>query len=311
MFKLGCTSDKIWNLQELIAYLVAQQNKVVDIIIYPEAVCLEYIGLYKILDQFSFKSVNIYTQNPFEYSSKYNLVKTANHWIKKQETIDTKLHNWNLNKKFFCLFGRPTAARLGIAGYLNSHYKEQSLIHFSANLEVDNLIQFELDKLLSYRTNSIYEAGQIINSLPILLSSPDRYTFNQGYYFDDPLTNFYQDILIDIVVESHVIGNTFFPTEKTFRPMWLKKPFIIFASRDYLVYLRQMGFRTFNDFWDEDYDGYEATDRFKKILKLLDALAKKSIKELESMYRNMQYTLDHNYQLLKDQSYQTKLERID
>jgi hypothetical protein len=85
--------------------------------------------------------------------------------------------------------------------------------------------------------------------------------------------------------------------------MWLKKPFITFASKDYLCYLRQLGFRTFNDFWDEEYDGYEGRERYVRILKLVDTLAKKSKSELNDLYWAMKYTLDYNYDLLQTQSY--------
>jgi hypothetical protein len=137
----------------------------------------------------------------------------------------------------------------------------------------------------------------------LYLAPPDRYTHCNGYDFSDPLTNFYQDILIDIVVESHVAGDTFYPTEKTVRPMWLKKPFIVFASKDYLEYLRQLGFKTFYNYWSEDYDGYEGRDRYVKILELIASLAKKSSAELEEMYQDMQLILEHNYNLLLTQSY--------
>lgn len=311
MFKLGCTSDKIWNLNEFIEYLATNQCKTINITIFPEAVCLKTLEVYRLLDMFNFEQVNIYTHNPFEKSNKYNIIFQSNFWFTKQETVDTELHNWNFKKKFFCFYHRPTASRLGLAGYLFANHNESSLLHFSAELDADNRIQFELDKLLSYRTESIQEAGALVNQLPLLLSSSERYTYNQGYYFDDPLTNFYQDILVDVVVESHVTGDTFFPTEKTTRPMWLKKPFILFGTKNYLDYLHQMGFRTFADFWDESYDGFEGPDRFNKILTLLDQLAKKSTDELEHMYLSMTYTLEHNYNLLKNQSYNTQLTHLD
>ena len=79
---------------------------------------------------------------------------------------------------------------------------------------------------------------------------------------------------------------------------------------NYLDYLRQMGFRTFADFWDEDYDGYEAADRLLKIQSLINLLASKSINELEKMYWDMQYTLDHNYNLLMTQSYHKQIKEI-
>jgi hypothetical protein len=310
MFKLGCTSDKIWNLQALLEYLVKNQGKAIEICIFPEAVPLQDIGLYKLLDMFDFAQVNIHTYNPFEHSEKYKIIFKSNFWFEKQESIDPELHSWNRKKIFFCLYHRPTASRLGMAGHLfNKHYSD-SLIHFSAILDADNLIQFEFDKLLTYQVSSVSDAGTFANNLPMLLAPSINYTHDQGYYFNDPLTNFYKDILIDVVAESHVLGDTFFPTEKTTRPMWLKKPFIVFGSKNYLEYLRQMGFRTFSDFWNEEYDGYEGPDRFKKILELLDTLALKSRDELEKMYWDMTYTLDHNYNLLSSKSFKTEITKI-
>ena len=314
-FNLAAVSDKIWNLNELINFLSKNQNSHIAIKMDPEAVCLENLGLYNLLDSFDFLQVDIHTENPLESHKKYNIiVNSGNPWLKKKETVDHSLHIWNTKKIFYCLFGRPTASRLGIASHLYIHFRTDSHIHFSASTHPDNLEQFELNKLLSYNTPSIQPAGELINQLPLLLELSNRYTATNGYYYNDPLTNYYQDIFIDIVVESHVAGNTFYPTEKTTRPMWLKKPFIIFASRDYMCYLRQMGFQTWqtpeSTFWSEDYDGYEGRERYIRILALIDELAKKSKEELEEMYLAMQPILDHNYNLLVTQSYNKTITKI-
>ena len=34
-----------------------------------------------------------------------------------------------------------------------------------------------------------------------------------------------------------------------------------------MEYMRQMGFQTFYQFWDEDYDGYEGKERYVRIQK--------------------------------------------
>ena len=82
------------------------------------------------------------------------------------------------------------------------------------------------------------------------------------------------------------------------------------GSKNYLDYLHQMGFRTFSDFWPEDYDGFDGRDRYIKILELIDNLAQKPIVELEKMYWDMQYTLNHNYDLLLNQTYNTNITHI-
>ena len=92
--------------------------------------------------------------------------------------------------------------------------------------------------------------------------------------------------------------------------MLMKKPFVVFGSKDYLAYLRQMGFRTFNDFWNEEYDGFEGRDRLLRIYKLIDDISSRSIMELESMYWDMKYSLDHNYDLLISKKFQRRISKI-
>jgi hypothetical protein len=48
------------------------------------------------------------------------------------------------------------------------------------------------------------------------------------------------------------------------------RPFIVMGSKNFLIYLRQMGFKTFYEFWNEDYDGYEGKEKYLQILKLID-----------------------------------------
>jgi NADP-dependent 3-hydroxy acid dehydrogenase YdfG len=75
------------------------------------------------------------------------------------------------------------------------------------------------------------EIIKLVNNLPILLKPCSNYTPTDGYDYQDPLSEVYKSILVDLVVESHVAGCTFFPTEKTVRPMLMKKPFVVFGYR--------------------------------------------------------------------------------
>lgn len=79
------------------------------------------------------------------------------------------------------------------------------------------------------------------------------------------------------------------------------------TSANYLDYIHQMGFLTFNDFWSEDYDGYEQGDRLTKIYSVIDTIAQRSKKDLIAMYWDMKYVLDHNYNLLTSKKFQTKI----
>lgn len=311
MYILGCTSDRIWNIPALIQYLVQHQNQPIIIDIQPEAICLHNLGLYDILDCFNFASVTIHTWNPLETHPQYTIkYKGKNFWFYRQANITDTQREYTGAKTFLCLYHRPTAGRLALAGYLQQHYADLSLIHFSTDTSHNNLIQFEFDKLLTWHVSSVSNSSKLLSYLPILLSSNDQYTSTQGYFYSDPLTNLYRDILVDVVVESHVIGNTFFPTEKTVRPMLLGKSFLIFASVDYLAYLRQMGFRTFSDFWSEDYDGYEGKERLVRMLAVIDQISAMTVSQRETMFWDMQYTLQHNRQILLQQSWNNTITKI-
>jgi len=313
-FVISGTNDKLWNFQELISYLANNQRKHISLKINPEAICLETLGIYRLLDNFEFTKVDIYTENQLEKHNKYNIiVDSHNRWLAHQPSIQTELHDWTGTKTFLAFYHRPTASRLGFASYLYTHHRDASSIHFSYDTDLDRLQLYEFDKLSILRLESINDVTNMLPHMPLYAyNNHDVDEIMSWYdYSRDPGITMYRDIFVDIVSEAHVIGNTFYPTEKIARPMWLKKPFIMFASKDYLCYLRQMGFKTFNDFWSEEYDGYEGRDRFELIIELIETLSAKSQKELTDMYWNMKYVLDYNFELLKTQSYTKCVTLID
>ena len=311
-YRITCTNDQFWKLDELLKFLVQNQRSEIVLTINPEAINLKELGLYKILDLFEFESVTIITANPFETHDKYNIIcKNTFDFFMENVEIDPALHQWNKNKIFLTMYHRPIASRLGIAGHLFAHHRDISHLHFSFGNQDDDLALYEIEKLVSYDHSSIINVGNMIPHMPLEIGN--RY----GYSPDGRMSNFelvlreeYKRILIDVVGENHVLGDTFFPTEKITRPMWLKKPFVVFASKNYLAYLRQQGFRTFGDFWNETYDGYEGRERYLRILDLIDCIADHSYDQLETMYWDMQYTLDHNYNLLLNQTYNTTITKL-
>ena len=313
MYILGVTSDmdQIWDIPAFIKYLSTNQHKSIGIDILPEALCMRHLKVYDILDCFEFASVAIHTWNPLEYHPKYKILyKKKNFWFGRQSAVTEYQCEYTGAKTFFCMYHRPTAARLGLAGYLHNKYAEISLIHFSADTSDNSIDQFEFNKLSTWSTSSLTHAVDLVPKLPMLLSARDQLQAALGYLYTDPLTNFYRDILVDVIVETHVAGTTFFPTEKTIRPMLLGKSFLSFASVNYLAYLRQMGFRTFADFWSEDYDGYEGRERLIRMLAIIDEISSMTRSQQATMFWDMQYTLQHNRQLLSTQSWNNTITKI-
>ena len=76
--------------------------------------------------------------------------------------------------------------------------------------------------------------------------------------------------------------------------MILETPFIVQGPQWYLHRLRDMGFQTFDRWWDEGYSEDPADYQPTEIVKVIDFLAKKDISELNSMYKEMKPVLAHN-----------------
>ena len=317
-FIVSPSAHHIWNRLQLEQFLVDHQHQDIQILTQDEGCDCEAIGLYSLLDLFKFKSVTIRTCNPLENHNRYEITlspSTFKFFNIDQQSVATyqKMHQWNFGKIFGVLYNRPIWHRLGIVSHMYMHHRSKTLINFRSDpSKIDERKLFEIDQLFTNHPESSRNFLNCYHEFPITLKDVDDYTkFGTTKMHTDQLCEFYPDFLIDIVAETFTNGNTFFTTEKTVRPMLLKKPMIVMGGKNHLLYLRQMGFRTFGDFWDESYDGFEGPDRYIKILDLIDKLSKESAENLEMMYLNMQYTLEHNYNLLIAQSYSTQINRID
>jgi len=313
-FFVLATDTFIWNLSDLLDFLIANQNKKITLSNNNEGFCAQTIGLYQLIDKFNFEKVTLVTSNVLESHEKYQIKFSNLIWKFLQVyPIDPAFQKWNNQFLFGILFGKPLWHRLGILTHMITHHNTISQIGCSADFtDIDKKKLFEVDQLWKNDTDGMKNFCNIQHQLPIVVPNVEAYkqipyTTNM---FAEQVKNSYPNFLIEIVSESFVTGKTFFISEKTIKPMLFKKPMIIMGSKNYLSYLRQMGFRTFADFWDESYDGYEGKDRYFRILELIDTLAKKSFEELEYMYYSMQFTLDHNYQLLMQQSYKKQVNEI-
>ncbi len=68
-----------------------------------------------------------------------------------------------------------------------------------------------------------------------------------------------------VVTETVYDDNRIHITEKTFKPIVLQQPFLVVGNRGALKYLRDYGFRTFGDIWDEDYDDLDHEHRISAV----------------------------------------------
>jgi len=84
----------------------------------------------------------------------------------------------------------------------------------------------------------------------------------------------YHKFSIELVCETYTLGNTFFPTEKTVRPIMGTKPWLIHGPVGHIQHLKHLGFQSFDSIWDERYDQLEGPARWAAMQKIINTLTK-------------------------------------
>lgn len=100
----------------------------------------------------------------------------------------------------------------------------------------------------------------------------------------------------------HIVTETvyFLPklhlTEKVFKPIVARRPFILVAAPGNLAYLKSYGFKTFDRWVDESYDDEQDNYiRIEKITAEIKRLCNLSPAELQQMHQEMQDILEYNF----------------
>jgi hypothetical protein len=129
----------------------------------------------------------------------------------------------------------------------------------------------------------------------------DQFTTPESYADTNrSLLNYYDQFAIEIVCETYTMGNTFFPTEKTIRPITAAKPMLVYGPQYFLARLRTMGFQTYHDLWDESYDLCQGAERWQAMQKVMQSISGKTPDELQQLLAKAHAIAQHNRQRLHD-----------
>lgn len=98
-------------------------------------------------------------------------------------------------------------------------------------------------------------------------------------------------------------------TEKTFKAILQKRPFVIVGAPGSLAQLHKLGFKTFNQFWNEDYDSMtDHSQRIRHLLEIVKHISSMSIDQLKDLCYNMKDVLEYNFQHYVDTYSKTDFE---
>jgi len=283
-----------------------------------EGICLNEVKFYDLLDyiceKFNIKKsdIIIYTANALEKHNEYIiLTKKINHWfeLSRQSFPVDYRSNKNKNLKTLgCFLGKINWNRTIIMSWLYNNYRDKSLLTFNYNHTDAEKINSGITDINFYMEDCLEEAVVFLKHTPLLLDNKyDAYeNKNKELQAQYDLIEFYNQIFLDLVSETYIMGNTFFPTEKTFRPIIAKTPFIIMGPNGYLANFRALGFRTFDRWWSEDYDIYEGPNRIVEIKKILNEIFTWPQEKLQQILLEMQDILNYNYNHYMSTNYDKK-----
>lgn len=269
-------------------------------------------------------NVTVYTcdydaKKYYPYYATYLNIETDDLFIKAipQKTVFYSEVKPTFNKKFICLNWRFTPHRQLLAAYLvlrssvvSWYYRGDLPITANYNWfsiyttpNINKYYENIINGITYLNANSPLNVDlNITEAIPLYSSKtgiqPNTNILNN--IENELVENAYMNVFCDIVTESRFAQPTANYSEKTFHPMWYKKPFVLAAPPHTLKYLKEEGYKTFSEFWDESYDDCENHDeRLMKIYDVIDYIDSKTIDELRVMYEQMKPILQHNYSLIK------------
>lgn len=165
------------------------------------------------------------------------------------------------------------------------HYPD-NVTHIVNNIEFVKTLRLNTDP---NRTN------------PADLRLEDFHLFLDSYFSVIPETGYYNPATLVYTYEP--LEDCVFFSEKTYKSLLLKQPFILLARKGSLAELRRRGFKTFSPMIDETYDTIENDqERMDAIVEEVARLSKQSEHEWEQWVIKMRDIVEYNFNHLHSQT---------
>jgi hypothetical protein len=316
MIKIITIDGKIWNKDQATIDIISamlRREQPVRISLNGEGPCADHVGLYDLLDRICSaqgwpkQAIEIETANFLEQHVEYQ-IRHVHQEYELRATQDLFKKDLSTSKQFDNILhfghfiGHSNQHRLHLASYLYAEHSDQTL--HSYNCCVTEPYHREHIGLEAFMANGadaveIGRAHRLLSAGPLPLDlAPLQNTISVPNTLG--VVRYYPQFFVELVSLGFYSGQTFYVDEKIWRPVLMRTPFIVQGPQNLIPNLRRLGFETFHEFWDEGYSEDPSDCQVRAIIAIVQALAKKTNKELEDMYTSMLPKLEHNRNLLKD-----------
>lgn len=190
---------------------------------------------------------------------------------------------------------------------LNRRIKQPKFIFLKTLWKMGLLDKTHWTWISSYLPESIFRDDEFLKEIPVDFNNSTTIQLDDDIMYGSELDNadehlytinpkWYYETKVNLVVETCFHSQPIHITEKTIKPIYLGVPFVIFASKNHLNKLKEMGFNT-----------------FEKIIGTYDCTSPKSVIDagvrLSKIY-NTQEVLEvcnHNKSLIRNDNFLKKL----
>jgi|TARA_Y100000296_G_scaffold33374_1_gene38646 hypothetical protein len=223
---------------------------------------------------------------------------------KQKWALAKKDLNKNIEKHFLCynramvhphrllllaLLEKENLIDKGLVSYpkfSKKHFREKLISFFNIGTRLQNKLLLSVDKLKE-RAPSIIDV--------------DEWNTN---HFDTSPPWPYEKTFFSLVSESQFVQDTLFLSEKIWKSIANKHPFVLVGSYKTLDYLHKEGFKTFHPLIDESYDKEKHLyKRIIKIIKEVKKLCSMNQLEINKFLSDIDGIVEHNYDRLINDHY--------
>lgn len=213
-------------------------------------------------------------------------------------------------KKFLCFNKVPRLHRVALIGKLLqrnlldtgfcSTYVAEDEFSYHLGQALDALVKIEPEIVNVIKNKKdifplVIDPHQPGRHNPIDLLQEDVQFYQNSYYSLVTETLFYRDTIDPIEVKSPYYTSVTF-TEKTFKPIVMRHPFIIVGVPGLLKTLREMGYKTFAPFIDESYDNEQDDGaRLEMVVREVERLNSFTESQWIDWLKKVEPIVEHNY----------------
>jgi hypothetical protein len=250
---------------------------------YFNKLCVNWVNQFCLKYNFSKEDVIVITANLIEFSNNNFTVINYNYFgnhinflnLSKLNTVGVEFYTNQYNK------------------FLNNTF-EFHFLCFNGIPRENRILMFnELNYNENFRNKSITTLRGIDKNYYYDVKNWDNQKIGGGARLN---VDAHKKSFLNIVTETMYNTESIFISEKTYKPIYLCQPFIVFGNPLTLKKLHHLGYRTFCDWWDESYDcEIDFRERFNKIVIEMEKISKISLNELERLKKEMHPVLIHNY----------------